>query len=249
MSIGIYKYENKINGNIYIGQSVNIERRYKDHNTRAINDAESNPEYNSALHKAIRKYGIENFIFSILEECSVDVLDEREIYWIAFYNSYKNGYNETLGGSSPTYYKFDVEIIEKVKYYLLETSYIYEEISNKLNISLGMISEINNGLRYKDENLSYPLRQKEVLHCKKCGKELYEHNRTGLCQSCAQIKVELPQKLELAKMIIEKGFEEVGRQYGISGNAIKKRCMAYGIPHLKNELKQWYQKQLSSIKN
>jgi hypothetical protein len=49
----------------------------------------------------MRKYGIENFSFTIIEECSIEDLDNKEKYWIAYYNSTdKNkGYNRTEGGS------------------------------------------------------------------------------------------------------------------------------------------------------
>lgn len=94
--IGIYKYQNKLNDKIYIGQSVDITRRYEQH----IYDAKNRPERGTGVDLAIRKYGIENFDFSIIEECSVNLLDERERYWIAYYDSYQNGYNRSPGGSS-----------------------------------------------------------------------------------------------------------------------------------------------------
>ena len=58
---------------------------------------------NCAIHKALQKYGIENFDFSILELCSENELDDKEIYWINYYNSYKDGYNETSGGKRPVH--------------------------------------------------------------------------------------------------------------------------------------------------
>lgn len=96
MKIGIYKYENKLNGHIYIGQSSNIRKRYAQH----LYDATHRPERATGIDKAIAKYGIENFIFSIIEECPIEKLDEREIYWIDFYDSYHNGYNCSIGGGS-----------------------------------------------------------------------------------------------------------------------------------------------------
>ena len=72
MKTGIYKYQNKLNGHIYIGQSINIDRRYAQH----LYDAEHRPERSTGIDKAIAKYGIENFDFSIVEECSVEQLDE-----------------------------------------------------------------------------------------------------------------------------------------------------------------------------
>lgn len=93
--IGIYKIENKISKKCYIGLSINIEKRIKDHFSKAfIKDK----EYNKSLYRAIRKYGKENFNSTILEECLQEELFEKEIYYINKYNSYYNGYNETLGG-------------------------------------------------------------------------------------------------------------------------------------------------------
>lgn len=59
----------------------------------------SSHEYNKTLSKAFRKYGLDNFTFEILEECDIDLLDEREIYYITLYDTYFNGYNETTGGN------------------------------------------------------------------------------------------------------------------------------------------------------
>lgn len=96
MSIGIYKYQNKINNHIYIGQSDNIEKRYQQH----LYDSKYRPEKSTGIDMAINKYGINNFTFEIIEECSKNELEEKEIYWIDFYDSYNNGYNKTPGGKS-----------------------------------------------------------------------------------------------------------------------------------------------------
>jgi len=50
------------------------------------------------FYRAIRKYGENNFYIELLETTTIDNLNEREKYWISYYNSYKNGYNSTLGG-------------------------------------------------------------------------------------------------------------------------------------------------------
>lgn len=95
MSIGIYKYENKLNGHIYIGQSGCIENRYQQHLTESKSERAV-----KGIDAAIKKYGIKNFIFEVIEECSLEELDEKEIFWINFYDSYNNGYNLTPGGRS-----------------------------------------------------------------------------------------------------------------------------------------------------
>ena len=86
---GIYKVTNKINGKVYIGQSVDIGRRWRQHMT-AKDD--------TYFHKAIQKYGVENFEWEVIEQCKKKDLDAREIYWIEYYDSFNKGYNCTKGG-------------------------------------------------------------------------------------------------------------------------------------------------------
>jgi len=88
---GIYKVTNKINGKVYIGQSVDIGKRWSQHMT-AKDDI--------YFHKAIQKYGVENFEWEVIEQCKKKDLDEREIYWIEYYDSFNKGYNCTKGGDS-----------------------------------------------------------------------------------------------------------------------------------------------------
>jgi group I intron endonuclease len=75
---GIYKIENKINGKKYIGQSIDIHRRWVDHRR----DIKAR---NYFLYQAFKKYGISNFSFEIIEECTEEELNEKEAYWIKFY--------------------------------------------------------------------------------------------------------------------------------------------------------------------
>lgn len=99
MSSGIYKITNKINNKIYIGCSKNIEYRWIAHKSESI--LEQYPPYNYSIHKAFRKYGIDNFNFEIIEIINDETqLFTKEKYWIKYYDSYHNGYNETEGGDS-----------------------------------------------------------------------------------------------------------------------------------------------------
>lgn len=75
--IGIYKYTNKINGKIYIGLSNDIQRRKNEHLTKA------NANDKVYFHQAIRKYGINNFDFEVLETFDIEdrnLMGEREKY-------------------------------------------------------------------------------------------------------------------------------------------------------------------------
>lgn len=88
----IYKITNKVNGKIYIGQSIRpIEQRFQRH----INDAVNNI-LDTHFARAIRKYGKENFYIELVETCDNQTeLNLREQYWIRKYDSINNGYNET----------------------------------------------------------------------------------------------------------------------------------------------------------
>jgi len=109
----IYKITNKINNKCYIGQTIKTaEERWKEHK-RNININHPNC-INKTLYKAMRKYGIENFTFEVLQDNieTYEQLDKAEIYWIDYYNSFVKGYNETFGGQQ--YHKMlpNKEIIE-----------------------------------------------------------------------------------------------------------------------------------------
>jgi group I intron endonuclease len=89
--IGIYKITNP-KGKTYIGKSLNIADRKRCY----INFIQIKQQ--PKIYNSLKKYGWEHHVFEIIEECSIEQLDEREIYWIQYYKSVKEGLNCTYGG-------------------------------------------------------------------------------------------------------------------------------------------------------
>lgn len=91
---GIYKITNQIDNRCYIGQSVNVSQRWKDHAKCGLGI--DTPAGNK-LYKAMIEEGIWNFSWELLEECPREQLDSREKYYIDLYNAYDFGYNSNKG--------------------------------------------------------------------------------------------------------------------------------------------------------
>ena len=89
----IYLITNTLNGKMYVGQTrKKLSYRISQHKSRSS-------KAKAGIDAAIRKYGWENFTVEVIETCPVEMLNEREIFWIAKLNSkVPNGYNLTDGG-------------------------------------------------------------------------------------------------------------------------------------------------------
>ena len=145
---GIYKIENSINGKVYIGQSTNIFYRLRNHISETFNP--NSRSYDSPIHRAIRKYGIENFTFEIIDFClNKEELDEEETYWIQKYDSYINGYNATMGGEG-------VLRINKEDIYLLwDKGMSVAEIANETGRGKDSVIRILDGYKNYTNEESY----------------------------------------------------------------------------------------------
>lgn len=93
---GIYSILHKENHKRYIGQSVDIRQRVKNHIKGSLGLGNIADQL---VHTAIREDGIENFIFEFIEPCEKSDLNEREKYWIGYFSSNEYGYNKTKGGA------------------------------------------------------------------------------------------------------------------------------------------------------
>lgn len=232
MSIGIYKITNLINGKCYIGQSVNIENRWAAEKRRAF--LENEEEYDYPRSRAFRKYGLDNFCFEIVEECSINELNEKERYYIQHYNSLvPNGYNQTLGGQSACGVKLTKALVDEITELLKNTDLFNTTIGQLYGVSENTVCGINTGYYWKRDNIDYPIRtkikkEKQAKTPSKKPKELL-----------ANRKVDRPDKITLAQEIVNTNFSAVGRKYGVSDNAVRKWCIWYDMPTKKDEIKKW----------
>lgn len=110
----IYKITNKYNNKSYIGQTKrSLEIRLKEHYRDAYRPKSS--MYSSLFYKAIRKYGYEAFESFILESCKDELLNDREQYWIKYYNTFPHGYNMNYGGDQIGSHRLNYEEIYQMK--------------------------------------------------------------------------------------------------------------------------------------
>ena len=159
----IYKFTNKINNKIYIGQTTQtLEQRINKH-LQQLNDE-------TYFHRALKKYGIDNFNIEIIEQSiPLNELDNREIYWIKYYNSYytsNQGYNLTKGGQWGTSSQLICGSAEnEIKDLIKNSQLTFKQISDLFGVSLSCISDINRGKTFYEENIEYPIR-KTLQHTK-----------------------------------------------------------------------------------
>lgn len=118
---GIYKITNLKNNLLYIGQTTDFNKRRLSHFRKTHVDS------SSPLYADMEKLGLDYFKFDIIEKCDIDILDQREKYWIEYYDSYNTGYNLDTGGSGVKAGKnYITEQTVKVYSYDLEGNFIEE---------------------------------------------------------------------------------------------------------------------------
>ena len=182
----IYQITNNINGKIYVGKTTknNIQERWKEH----LKDYKKPRCEKRPLYDAMNKYGSENFSIKELEECSLEELNDKEIYWIEKLGSFKYGYNATIGGDGKQTADYDLII----KYYNLyhniaevhrQLGYDYETIKSALlnkNITIipsAKISLITQGKKIKQYDLNGNY-LKSFNSCGQAAKYLINNNYT-----------------------------------------------------------------------
>ena len=249
MKCGIYKITNTINNKSYIGQSVDIVKRWRHHCAAAFNPM--NPGYEYPLYRAFRKYGLDNFTFEILLECEKQNLDIQEEYYIELFKTLNNeyGYNQVQvqqGGIVLTPSIVN-QIVQELQTNMIDNT---ETIGKKFGVSGRTVRAINSGESWYNKNLTYPIRNNYIgkqsqkgssqNYCIKCGKPILSESTYCIkCGHLAQRKVERPSREELKLLIYNKPFTQIAKTYGVSDNTIRKWCKAYNLPTKKSDIQKF----------
>jgi len=172
----IYKIYNDINDKIYIGKTIfTIQERWQDH----CQDYKKDKNEKRPLYNAMKKYGLEHFHIEEIEFVKdIEILSEREIYWISYYNSYYNGYNATKGGDGKSYLDYDLICS------LYERLGTCKAVAKELKIDAGYVGKI---LKMKGIKV-YPANCSEETERKKEEKKKEKEERQKIKQQKEQEK-------------------------------------------------------------
>lgn len=197
----IYKITNKINNKVYIGKTIKtVESRWKQH----CLDCKKERNSNRPLYRAMRKYGIENFNIEPIEECSKEVLSEREMYWIKHFDTYKNGYNATTGGDGTQYCDYDE---------------IYKLYQSGLTVR-----DVSKILGYTEETCRTALHLNSITR-----NEIADNAKKHISKSIAQIDVNTNETINVYASITD-AYNSLGKKFSghIADVCSGKRKSAYG---------------------
>lgn len=143
----IYKITNKVNDKVYVGQTrYTVESRWRQHLKNYNIEHRQQP-----LYMAFAKHGVENFSISPIEQVDISKLDEREIYWIAYYDSFKHGYNATIGGKGGAVNYWTDDKYDEIRTMYL-SGFTCKMIAERFNVSRWTIEHILKSLNVKLRN-------------------------------------------------------------------------------------------------
>ena len=197
----IYKITNKINGKHYIGQT---SRSYKDRWADHKRDRFKEPYCNWPLYRMMNKVGLENTSWEVIEETPNRLLNEREQYWINYYDSKNNGYNCTFGGVTGTKYNYD-EIIE---YWLNDGERNFVKTAEHFGSDETYIAKIIKSQGYK----------------RRSWKEINNHDHDSIKRKINKIDMMTGKVIKTYSSITEAAIELGDKKYG---RTITKACRGY----------------------
>lgn len=189
MTAYLYSIINKINGHRYVGKTFNMEHRKEQH----LNALEKGNHHAHKLQRAYNKYGQKNFYWEIcpVEINSEEELSLKEIQAIEKYDSYYNGYNETLGGDGNKL-KFNLDFTIALAHVLANYSGICTKIAKYYNCDKSTIAGIRDNKTYRElvpnKNIVNKIIQEVGLSDSNLNENYIQHNQKKLDQEkCFEI--------------------------------------------------------------
>lgn len=211
--VGIYKWTSPTN-RIYIGQSKDLEVRKKWYLSGGLDNA-SMPK----IKRSFEKYGIKNHIWEIIEICSIEELDEKEIYWGLYYNTLEEGLNCKLGEQNSIFSNQTKKLMSKAKKGIPQTK---EHKNKRLEALKPIWEEKTNTTKEKEKN--------KLPKPRKCSKETRKkisESKIGIPIHTEESKQKLsiigknrPWLKKMQKQSLKSTSKPVS-QYDLKGNFIK----------------------------
>ena len=225
MTSGIYLITNKINNHMYVGGSIDIERRFREHKRGADVD-------NQAIDRAILKYGKENFTYQIITELPPDwkIIGNHEKYWVKFYNTFKDRkhYNLDEGGGGVSGFKHSDETKKKIS-----ESCKGKTLSEETKQKIGEANKGENNYFYGKHHTEETKKKMSESHK---GKTLSEEHKKKIGEANKGKTGDNSHHWKNYARIVKSGFTKQNKQrYQIkfNGKGIKKSTSI-------DKLKQWF---------
>ena len=154
-TIGIYAIKNKVNDRFYIGQSANVRRRISQH----FSALRGGYHCNTALQQDWDTYGEDKFESLLLEECSQEELESKEMYYIEKYHSFTNGYNKTRGGIGPHGQIFSAETHQRMR----DSHHDYRRANHPQAIKIALLNTNETFDCIKDASEKYHVASSDII--------------------------------------------------------------------------------------
>lgn len=197
-TIGIYKIINPKN-KIYIGQSINIDRRFKEYQNLKC-------KQQPKIYNSLKKYGHENHKFEIIEECSIEQLNKREIYWKQYYNSINEGLNCELfdNGVGPRseITKQKISLAQKGNKHNLGKKRSKETKQKQSEIAKSQLWRKNVGQKQKGKN------KHSKQHINQMFKKIIDNNTGIIYNSCTEASLKLDISMSLISNSLKKIYKK-----------------------------------------
>jgi group I intron endonuclease len=187
---GIYRITNIKNGKNYVGSAIDIKKRWNAH----LNALKNNKHHSKKLQNSTNKYGIENFLFEVIEECPKEVLVEREQYWIDSLNSHQNGYNSVPKAGTNFGRKCSEETKQKIRNKSIGKK-MSEESREKMSKSkIGTKQNIISNIKRSNKlrGITFSEEHKKKLSKSNTGKKHSEETKQKISKSKSGVKRKSP---------------------------------------------------------